>query len=105
SVTREKARVVTRLVRRGGCTFGGYIVSEIVSKLMMKRLFDIVVAAFLILILSPLFLILADLVGLTLGSPVFFKQVRPGLHARPFTMYKFRTMTNARDEQGRLLPD
>lgn len=79
--------------------------SEIVSKQMMKRLFDIVVSAFLILILFPLFLILAVLVRLTLGSPVFFKQVRPGLHARPFTMYKFRTMTNARDEQGRLLPD
>ena len=71
----------------------------------MKRLFDIVVAALLLVLLSPLLLAVACMVKVSLGSPVLFKQVRPGLHGRPFTMYKFRTMTDARDAQGRLLPD
>ena len=72
---------------------------------MMKRLFDIVISALLLILLSPVFLVLSILVRLTLGPPVLFRQVRPGFRGRPFTMYKFRTMTNERDEQGRLLPD
>lgn len=72
---------------------------------MVKRLFDIIISTLLLVILSPVILILAILVRFTLGSPVLFKQVRPGLHGRPFTMYKFRTMTDARDEHGNLLPD
>lgn len=72
---------------------------------MVKRLFDIVISTLLLVILSPVILVLAILVRFTLGSPVLFKQVRPGLHGRPFTMYKFRTMTDARDEHGNLLPD
>lgn len=72
---------------------------------MVKRLFDIVVSTFLLGILSPVMLLLAVLVRMSLGSPVIFKQVRPGLHGKPFTMYKFRTMTDARDAHGRLLPD
>lgn len=71
----------------------------------MKRLFDIVISSLLLILLSPVLLVLSILVRITLGSPVLFRQVRPGLHGRPFTMYKFRTMTDERDIQGRLLPD
>jgi Sugar transferases involved in lipopolysaccharide synthesis len=63
-------------------------------------------AAFLaLLLLSPLLLILMVLVRLKLGSPIFFTQVRPGLHGKPFKMIKFRTMTDACDADGNLLPD
>jgi len=71
----------------------------------MKRLFDFVVALSLIVLMMPLLLGLMLLVRVLLGSPVFFKQVRPGLHAKPFTMLKFRTMTERRDALGNLLPD
>jgi len=54
---------------------------------------------------APLFALLALLVRTKLGRPVFFRQERPGLHGRPFTLVKFRTMTDDRDEQGNLLPD
>lgn len=73
--------------------------------LWTKRLFDIVVASVLLLILSPVLLVLVVVIRITMGSPVLFKQVRPGLRGRPFTMYKFRTMNDARDEEGTLLPD
>jgi sugar transferase EpsL len=49
--------------------------------------------------------VLALLVRVNLGAPVLFRQTRPGLHGKPFTLYKFRTMTDARDTQGNLLPD
>lgn len=71
----------------------------------MKRMFDVVVATALLLVLSPVLIAIALLVWRSMGSPVLFKQVRPGLHGRPFTMYKFRTMTEERDEKGQLLPD
>lgn len=71
----------------------------------MKRLFDIVLALFLLLILLPVLIAVAITVRVSMGSPIIFKQVRAGLHGRPFVMYKFRTMTDARDEEGRLLPD
>ncbi|GFO55068.1 UDP-phosphate galactose phosphotransferase [Geomonas sp. Red276] len=71
----------------------------------MKRLFDLLVSGLLLLTLSPFLLALALLVRLKLGSPVLFRQQRPGLNCRPFMMYKFRTMTDARDGQGELLPD
>src|SRR5690606_16411439 len=72
---------------------------------MMKRLFDIVISSLLLILLSPVLLVLSILVRITLGSPVLFRQVRPGLNGKPFMMYKFRTMTDERDEHGRLLPD
>ncbi len=72
---------------------------------MVKRLFDIVVSATLLLLLSVPLLILIILVRLKLGAPVFFTQTRPGKDAKPFLMVKFRTMTDARDENGSLLPD
>lgn len=71
----------------------------------MKRLFDIVVAAAALLLLWPLLLGIFLLVRWKIGAPAFFRQVRPGLNAVPFTMIKFRTMTDARDADGALLPD
>jgi sugar transferase EpsL len=72
---------------------------------MAKRLFDILVAALALLLFSPLLGLLALLVRIKLGSPIFFRQQRPGLHGRPFTLIKFRTMNDKRDAQGNLLPD
>lgn len=71
----------------------------------MKRLFDITVSFVALLILFPVILVLALLVRLKLGSPVFFRQTRPGLHAKPFEMIKFRTMRDAVDKHGNPLPD
>jgi sugar transferase EpsL len=71
---------------------------------MFKRLFDISVAAVLLIVLSPLMLAIAALVKLKLGAPVLFSQVRPGLQGRPFRMFKFRTMLDTRDADGELLP-
>ncbi|HOL44574.1 MAG: sugar transferase [Methanothrix sp.] len=71
----------------------------------LKRIFDLVGASLLLLLLAPFALIVAILIRLTMGSPVIFRQVRPGLHGRPFVMYKFRTMLELRDAQGNLLPD
>lgn len=72
---------------------------------MLKRLLDVTGAATGLLLLAPVALTVAYLVRTRLGSPVLFVQVRPGLHGKPFRMYKFRTMTDARDAQGNLLPD
>ncbi|MFC0216472.1 sugar transferase [Paenibacillus chartarius] len=71
----------------------------------MKRLFDLVVSIPALLLLSPVILVTAVLVRTKLGSPVLFKQQRPGLHGKPFYLYKFRSMTDARDREGALLPD
>lgn len=70
-----------------------------------KRLFDLAVAIPALALLLPLLGMVALLVAVKLGTPVLFRQVRPGLHGRPFTILKFRTMTDARDTDGRLLPD
>lgn len=72
---------------------------------MMKRLFDIVVSLILLVSLSPIFLIIAYLVKKKMGSPNIFKQERPGLYGKPFSLYKFRTMTDEKDQNGQLLPD
>lgn len=69
----------------------------------MKRLFDFFVALILLIISSPLILLLALLVRWTLGSPVIFKQERAGQYGKSFTLYKFRSMTDERDDQGVLL--
>lgn len=71
----------------------------------MKRLFDLIVAVVLLVLLCIPLLLLAVVIRLRLGSPVLFRQVRPGLHGRPFTMVKFRTMTDGRGPDGALLPD
>ena len=70
-----------------------------------KRLFDLLISLLVLLLLFPLLGLLALLVRLKLGSPVLFRQQRPGLHGKPFTLIKFRTMTDKRDAQGNLLPD
>ena len=71
----------------------------------IKRLLDIILAIISIVILSPIFLILIVCVYIKLGSPVIFKQKRPGKDEKIFSLYKFRTMTDEREEGGRLLPD
>lgn len=70
-----------------------------------KRFFDVVLSACALIALSPVLLVVAVLVRVKLGSPVIFRQDRPGKDERIFKMYKFRTMTDARDENGDLLPD
>ena len=70
-----------------------------------KRFFDFLATVPAVILLLPLFVIITFMVRVRLGSPVVFKQERPGLHERPFTILKFRTMTDERDEHGRLLPD
>jgi len=72
---------------------------------MIKRLFDIIVSAVLLLLSLPLIAVLAALVRCKLGSPVTFRQTRPGLGGLPFEMVKFRTMLNAYDPHGEPLPD
>jgi len=70
-----------------------------------KRFLDISAASLSLLLLSPLLALLALLVRWRLGSPVLFRQQRPDLHGEPFKLFKFRTMTDARDSHGNLLPD
>jgi len=70
---------------------------------MVKRVFDFTTSLLGLMLLSPVFLITALLVAIKLGRPVFFTQVRPGLHGQPFRMIKFRSMTNERDSEGNLL--
>jgi lipopolysaccharide/colanic/teichoic acid biosynthesis glycosyltransferase len=70
-----------------------------------KRLGDFVGSALLLLLLSPILVITAILVRIRLGSPIFFRQQRPGLHGMPFMLVKFRSMTDTRDAEGNLLPD
>ncbi|AGX06502.1 UDP-galactose phosphate transferase [Bacillus sp. NRRL B-14911] len=71
----------------------------------LKRPMDLTLSLIAIIVLSPILLVVAVLVRTKLGSPVLFKQQRPGLNEEIFMMYKFRTMTNERDKNGELLPD
>jgi lipopolysaccharide/colanic/teichoic acid biosynthesis glycosyltransferase len=71
----------------------------------VKRPMDIILSILSIVVLSPILLIVAILVRTKLGSPIIFKQERPGFNEKIFTMYKFRTMTNKKDKNGELLPD
>lgn len=72
---------------------------------MLKRLLDIIIASIALILLSPLYAFVAYKVKKNLGSPVLFRQVRPGLHGKPFEMIKFRTMKDAVDAEGNPLPD
>ena len=72
---------------------------------MLKRLLDIIIASIALILLSPLYAFVAYKVKKNLGSPVLFRQVRPGLHGKPFEMIKFRSMKDAVDAQGNPLPD
>lgn len=71
----------------------------------MKRLFDLTVTGLGLSVFWPLILVLGVLVRIRLGAPVLFCQQRPGMHEKPFFMYKFRSMTDERDSEGNLLPD
>ncbi|NOH65236.1 sugar transferase [Vibrio rotiferianus] len=72
---------------------------------MVKRIFDMLTSFVVLIILSPIFSLIALMIRKKLGSPVFFRQTRPGLHGKPFQMVKFRTMKDAVDQQGNPLPD
>lgn len=74
-------------------------------KRCIKRCLDFLLSLCGIIVLSPVLLVVAVLVRVKLGSPVLFRQERPGRHEKIFTLYKFRTMTDERDEDGNLLPD
>lgn len=76
-----------------------------IYKKHLKRPIDFIVSLMAIIILSPIILIVAIMVRIKLGSPVIFKQKRPGRNEKIFTMYKFRTMTNEKNQNGELLPD
>lgn len=71
----------------------------------MKRLFDLFIACLLLFVCFPIVVIVSILVRIRLGSPILFKQQRPGLHGKPFYVYKFRTMTDERGMDGQLLSD
>lgn len=71
----------------------------------VKRLIDIILSLLAIVILSPVLIVVAILVRVKLGSPILFKQARPGKNGKIFYLYKFRTMTDEKDENGNLLPD
>ena len=71
----------------------------------LKRVVDLLVGSALLILLSPVLLLTALGVWLKLGRPILFRQQRPGLHGQSFTLIKFRTMTDARDNQGNPLPD
>jgi sugar transferase EpsL len=72
---------------------------------MLKRLFDLTLAIPAFFLLSPIFLSIAAGIGISMGRPILFKQLRPGFGKRPFRLYKFRTMSNARDGDDNLLAD
>jgi len=74
-------------------------------RIVFKKLIDVCGALFVLILLSPVLLIVAVWIRLQMGTPILFKQQRPGLHGKPFDMWKFRTMTNAKDGNGQLLPD
>ncbi len=82
-----------------------FIIILSMYKHFVKRLFDVIISGVAIIILSPLLIILAVLIRVKLGSPVLFKQARPGKDEKIFRLCKFRTMTDARDASGNLLPD
>ena len=73
--------------------------------MLAKRLLDLTLAVLALIVLAPLLVLVALLVRLTMGPPILFRQQRSGFHGRPFTLLKFRTMTEERDSQGQLLPD
>jgi lipopolysaccharide/colanic/teichoic acid biosynthesis glycosyltransferase len=87
------------------CPTDQLTISNSIYKRLFKRPLDFLLSLIALVILSPILLITAILVRIKLGSPIIFKQQRPGLNEKIFTIYKFRTMTDAKDENGNLLPD
>ena len=78
---------------------------DVLYRRFVKRFLDILLSLLILILFCWLYLIVAVLVRIKLGSPVFFTQERPGLHGKIFRVYKFRSMTDARDENGEFLPD
>ena len=74
-------------------------------KFLLKRVIDLIVSFVGLIVFSPILIIIAILIWCNMGTPVLFAQARPGLNGKPFTIYKFRTMTEEKDEQGQLLCD
>jgi sugar transferase EpsL len=74
-------------------------------KFVVKRAIDVTLSLLLLIFLLPLLGLIALVVRFTIGTPILFHQQRPGLHGKPISVYKFRTMTDARDAEGNLLPD
>jgi lipopolysaccharide/colanic/teichoic acid biosynthesis glycosyltransferase len=72
---------------------------------LIKRLFDVVLSFLALILFFPIYISLVLLIRITIGKPVFFKQIRPGLHGKPFTIIKFRTMTNVYSNGGSILSD
>lgn len=72
---------------------------------IIKRILDLIMAVVMLCVLSPLILLVSVLVRIKLGSPIIFRQERPGKKGKIFCLYKFRTMTDAKDKNGELLPD
>ena len=72
---------------------------------IVKRILDILASAIILILISPILIVIAAVIRLSIGAPVIFSQMRPGLMGKPFKIYKFRTMTNAKDKHGELLPD
>src|SRR4030042_2437621 len=70
-----------------------------------KRCFDLIATALLLVCISPVLIIVSVMVWNQHGSPVLFRQIRPGYRGKPFKMFKYRTMTEDRNEQGEMLPD
>jgi lipopolysaccharide/colanic/teichoic acid biosynthesis glycosyltransferase len=71
----------------------------------LKRIIDIIGSLIGLVVASPIIVVISIIIYITMGRPIFFKQVRPGLKGKPFVIYKFRTMLDLRDENGNLLPD
>jgi len=69
-----------------------------------KRFFDLVLASMMLMFFSPIMAVIALLIRVKMGKPILFRQERPGLHEKPFTIYKFRTMTEEKDLKGNLIP-
>jgi len=74
-------------------------------EVMIKRFMDVIVSLIALIVLAPLFVLVGMVIILTMGHPVIYRQIRPGLHGIPFKLYKFRTMSDERDTHGYLLPD
>ena len=74
-------------------------------EVMIKRFMDVIVSLIALIVLAPLFVLIGMVIILTMGHPVIYRQIRPGLHGIPFKLYKFRTMSDERDTHGYLLPD
>jgi sugar transferase EpsL len=80
-------------------------VTALLYSRLIKRAFDVIGAGVLLIVSAPMMAGLAVVIWVTIGRPILYRQVRPGLHERRFRLWKFRTMTEARDSEGRLLPD